>query len=77
MVVRVSGLLVAAGLAGLAWIVVTEYASIANVARWTGLPELRWLRAWLIEFRMPVLCILGAFGFSAASALWSRTGLGS
>ena len=76
MVLRVVGL-VAAGLIvfGL-WTGYDSYGQFANVGRWTGDRDLNWLRPWLTEFRMPLLCVAGFLLLTGLSWLWSKLGLG-
>jgi hypothetical protein len=76
MVLRVLGLVLALALAAGLWFAYDSYGQFANVARWTGDSDLRWLRAWLVEFRMPVLCVVGFLVVSGLSWLWSKLGLG-
>jgi len=76
MVHRLIGLAVAALLLGALWAAYANYDLFANVARWTGDRSLGWLRPWLIEFRMPVLCIAGFLSLSAISWVWNKLGLG-
>ncbi len=76
MALRILGLAVAAVLAFGCWYVYDHYGQFANVARWTGDRDLRWIRPWLVEFRMPVLCVAGFLAFTAISSLWSKLKLG-
>ena len=54
----------------------STYGQYANVARWTGENSLGWLRPWLIEFRMPLLCVGGFLALSVLSWVWQRLRLG-
>ena len=76
MALRIAGLLLALAIACACWYVHENYGQFANVARWTGDRELRWLRPWLIEFRMPLLCVAGFLFLSCLSWLWSKLKLG-
>jgi len=70
------GLALAAGLTWTFWYAWTGYGQFANVARWTGEPDLNWLRPWLTEFRAIVLCVTGFLTLSAVSWLWRLLRLG-
>ena len=76
MVLRVLGLLFAAAIAFAFWYAYENYGQFANVARWSGDRGLGWLRAWLVEFRMPLLCILVFLALTFLSWLWQKLRLG-
>ncbi|MEL6997148.1 MAG: hypothetical protein AAFP68_02720 [Pseudomonadota bacterium] len=76
MVLRVLGLVLAAALAYSAWYAWENYGQFANVARWSGDRELRWLRGWLTEFRTVILCVAGFLALSALSWIWAKLKLG-
>jgi hypothetical protein len=76
MVLRVIGIAFAAALCWGAYLALENYGQFANVARWTGDNDLRWLRPWLTEFRMPLLCIAGFLSLSVLSWLWQKLRLG-
>lgn len=73
---RLIGLTAAAALAYGFWVAYDSYGQVANVARWTGDQDLGWLRPWLTEFRMPLLCVAGFLALSLLSRLWSHLRLG-
>lgn len=73
---RALGLVLAGALAIGLWYAWANYGQFANVARWTGDTELRWLRPWLTEFRTPLLCIAGALALSFLSWVWAKLNLG-
>lgn len=73
---RVAGLIAAAAIASGAWFAYDSYGQFANIGRWTGEQSLNWLRPWLTEFRMPLLCTLGFLSLTALSWVWSKLGLG-
>lgn len=73
---RLLGLVTAAALAYGAWYAYDGYGQFANIGRWTGDRELNWLRPWLTEFRMPLLCVAGFAVLSVLSWLWSKLKLG-
>ena len=76
MVRRFLGLLFAAAIACAFWYAYENYGQFANVARWTGERDLRWIRAWLVEFRMPLLCVAGFLALTFLSWLWQKLRLG-
>ncbi|MEM9059162.1 MAG: hypothetical protein AAGD13_01765 [Pseudomonadota bacterium] len=76
MVLRVLGVVLAAALAYCCWYAWDNYGQFANVARWTGDRELRWLRPWLTEFRTVILCVAGFLALSVVSWVWSKLKLG-
>ncbi len=76
MALRVLGLIFAAAITFGCWYAYENYGQFANVARWTGDRELRWLRPWLVEFRMPILCVTGFLAFTGLSWLLSKLKLG-
>ena len=73
---RLAGLVAAAALAYGAFYAYDNYGQFANFARWTGDRELRWIRPWLVEFRMPLLCVAGFLSLTVLSWLWSKLKLG-
>ena len=73
---RLIGLALAAAIGLGFWFAYENYGQFANVARWTGDSDLRWLRPWLTEFRMPLLCVAGFLGLTALSWIWSKLKLG-
>ena len=73
---RLLGLLLAAAITFVCWYAWENYGQFANVARWTGNSELRWLRPWLTEFRTVLLCAAGFLVFTALSSLWAKLKLG-
>ena len=73
---RVLGLILAAAIAFGFWFAYDNYGQFANVARWTGDRGLGWLRPWLTEFRMPLLCVAGFLSLTFLSWLWSKLKLG-
>ena len=70
------GLMVALGLTWAIWQGYENYGRFANVARWSGIDDLGWLRPWLTEFRMPIICIAGFLGLTLVSWLWQKLRLG-
>lgn len=76
MALRVAGLIFAAAIAIAFWYAYDNYGEFANVARWTGDRDLRWIGPWLVEFRMPLLCGGGFLVLTALSWLWSKLKLG-
>lgn len=75
-ILRTVGLVASAAIAYGCWYAYDNYAQFANVARWTGDRDLRWIRAWLVEFRMPLLCVAGFLGMTVLSWLWAKLKLG-
>lgn len=73
---RIVGLAASVLIAVGCWYAYDSYGQFANVGRWTGNRALNWLRPWLTEFRMPLLCVAGFLGLSALSWLWSKLKLG-
>ena len=73
---RVLGLTFAALITLGFWYAYENYGQFANVARWTGDRELRWLRPWLTEFRMPILGVTAFLFLTWLSWLWSKLKLG-
>ena len=73
---RVLGLILAAAIAFGFWFAYDNYGQFANVARWTGDRGLGWLRAWLVEFRMPLLCVAGFLTLTFLSWLVQKLKLG-
>lgn len=49
MALRVAGLIFAAAIAIAFWYAYDNYGEFANVARWTGDRDLRWIGPWLVE----------------------------
>lgn len=76
MLLRVLGLVLAAALAFSAWYAWENYGQFANVARWSGDRELRWVRGWLTEFRTVILCVAGFLALSVLSWIWAKLKLG-
>ncbi len=76
MVLRLIGLVFALAIALGAWQAYENYGQFANIGRWTGNGDLTWLRPWLTEFRMPILCVVGFLLLSVLSWLWSKLKLG-
>lgn len=76
MLKRLLGLLLAAAITFGCWYAWENWAQFANVARWTGDPELRRLRPWLTEFRTVIICTVGFLALTALSWLWSKLKLG-
>ena len=76
MMLRVLGIALAAAIAFGCWYCYENYNQFANVARWTGDKDLRWIRPWLVDFRMPILCAVGFLGLSVLSWAWSKLKLG-
>ncbi|MEO0621992.1 MAG: hypothetical protein AAFU49_17085 [Pseudomonadota bacterium] len=70
------GLAAAIGLAALVWAGYDNYLSFARFDQLTGLEDLRWLRPWLTEFRMPLLGVAGFLMLSVASWLLKKLGVG-
>lgn len=75
-VLRLVGIAAAVALAWGAFHAYDNYGQFANVGRWTGDRELNWIRPWLTEFRMPILCVVGFLALSVLSWLWSKLKLG-
>lgn len=73
---RVIGLAVGVAIAAAFWAAWESYPQFANVARWSGDRSFGWLRAWLLEFRTPLLCCAGFLLLSVFSWLAQKTGLG-
>ncbi len=73
---RIVGLVAAAALVWGAMLALDNYGQFANVARWTDVKDLGWLRAWLTEFRMPIMCVAGALALTMLSWLWQKLKLG-
>lgn len=76
MMLRAFGILLTVAIATGCWFAYDNYGQFANVARWTGDRDLRWIRPWLVEFRMPILCVAGFLALSALSWLWFKLKLG-
>lgn len=70
------GLALALGLTWALWQGYANYGRFANLPAWTGNDSLGWLRPWLTEFRMPLLCIAAFLGLTFVSWLWSKLKLG-
>ena len=75
-VLRIVGLILALAIAYGAYVAYENYGQFANVGRWTGDRDLNWLRPWLTEFRMPLLCVAAFLALTGLSWLWSKLKLG-
>ncbi len=73
---RLLGIAMAAALTYAAYYAHANYGAFANVGRWTGDRELNWLRPWLTEFRMPLLCVAGFLALTLLSWIWQKLRLG-
>ncbi|MEO1492751.1 MAG: hypothetical protein AAFV19_11415 [Pseudomonadota bacterium] len=76
MILRVIGLLAALALCSGAYYAYDSYGQFANVRRWSGIDSLGWLRGWLTEFRMPLLCIAAFLTLTFLSWVWQKLKLG-
>jgi hypothetical protein len=75
-VLRVIGIVAVVVLCAGAYYAYDSYGQFANVRRWSGIDDLGWLRPWLTEFRMPILCISGVLMLTVLSWAWQKLKLG-
>lgn len=73
---RILGLIAATAIAYGCWVAYDGYAQFQRIDQWTGAESLRWLRPWLFEFRMPLLCSAGFLAFTALSWLIQKAKIG-
>ncbi|MFK7942332.1 MAG: hypothetical protein AB8B85_05370 [Paracoccaceae bacterium] len=73
---RAIGIVAVAAIVFGCWYSYDNYGQFANIGRWTGDRGLNWIRPWLTEFRMPLLCIAGFLGLTGLSWLWAKLKLG-
>ena len=73
---HILGLCAAAALALVFYLAFEHYSRFANLSRLTGIDALRPVNAWLFEFRMPLLAVVGFLLLTLIAKLWQALKLG-
>ncbi|MEM8554671.1 MAG: hypothetical protein AAGF71_07555 [Pseudomonadota bacterium] len=73
---NILGLALVAGLVFLVWKLHDDYNRYSNLARLTGIDELRPLTTWLREFKWPVIAVVTGLGLSLVSFIVRLVRLG-